>query len=293
MHKPPRGTLLDPSHALARGLAGGWLTNEAGGDRLFDCSGYQSHAALINMDPPTDWVGGLRGFALRFVGSSSQHLVAPPTGAFSFPVAHFTLETIALWDGTSTWMSLSGINDAGSNQYGVYELMRRNDSGLVMLRVYSTTGGSVWATTPASMVAGRWHHVVAVFDGRVQVYLDGHSGTKSAPLSGSRAVAGGPLRMAAEDDGGAPAFFWSGGIELFRVWDRALSAAEIAFLSREPYAMFQRRLPVWSFAGVPSPLLSGPTLFSDRTAQLLFADATERSGFCDESQRIDFTPNVS
>jgi hypothetical protein len=293
MHKPLRGSLLNASHALARGLASGWIMNEGSGDRLFDSGGRRSHAALINMDPPTDWIGGLRGSALRVVGSSSQHIVAPPTGAFPFPAAHFTLETIALWDGTSAWMSLSGIDDAGSNQYGVYELMRRNDSGLVMLRVYNTTGGSVWGTTPATMVAGRWHHVVAAFDGQAQVYLDGRAGTKSAPLTGTRAAANGPLRIAAENDGGAPAFYWSGGIELFRLWDRALSAAEVAYLGCQPYAMFERARALWTFSGVAPPPPSGPTRFCDRTAQILFGDATDATGFRDASQRIDFTPNVS
>ncbi len=293
MHKPLRGTVLDPTHPLARGLVGAWVMNEGSGDRLFDCSGHQSDGALNNMDPLTDWVGGLRGLALRFVGSTSQHVVAPATGAFRFPLDDFTLEAIARWDGTSAWMALSGIDDAGSIPYGVYEFMRRNDNGVVMLRICNTTGASIDALTPASMVADRWHHVVGVFDGQGQLYLDGQPGTKSGALTGSRAVASGPLRIAAEDGYGAPAFYWCGDIGLFRIWDRALSAEEVGSLFREPYGMFDRVTPLWAFATVAPPPPYGPTLFRDRTSQILFADASQRTAFHDASPRTEFSGSVS
>ena len=44
--KPPRGTLLNRTHPLARGLVGAWILNELTGETLFDISG---HGCLMTM----------------------------------------------------------------------------------------------------------------------------------------------------------------------------------------------------------------------------------------------------
>ncbi len=74
--------------------------------------------------------------------------------------------------------------------------------------------------------ANRWHHLAMTYDGQdLRVYLDGrqvatkHVGQRRRPGST-------PLRIGARQDGHAPSYF-NGLIDEVRIYDRALSGAEI------------------------------------------------------------------
>lgn len=68
--KPPYGTPLNRAHPLARGLVGCWLFNEGSGLIANDSSGMGNHGTLTNMSNTltSGWVGGPNGGALAFDG---------------------------------------------------------------------------------------------------------------------------------------------------------------------------------------------------------------------------------
>jgi hypothetical protein len=69
--KPPTGAVLNPLHPLSRGLVGYWLFNEGAGSLVNDISGHGNHGKLTNMLPNVQgsgWGGGKSGGILQFDG---------------------------------------------------------------------------------------------------------------------------------------------------------------------------------------------------------------------------------
>ena len=117
----------------------------------------------------------------------------------------------------------------GTSVDNTYELFLRDDSSEVLATAYSDSGprGAVYAPyTPTD----EWHHFAMTHDGEtLRLYLDGALAGDS-PLATPPAD-GSPVRIGADDNGGTVSSFWHGWIASLRVWDRALSEAEVAALA--------------------------------------------------------------
>jgi len=151
-------------------------------------------------------------------------------------VDHYTL---------SAWVRYTGVqNDKTLERWEVLEKagaywMNVRTNGLV--RVGGFYGG---CTNPAwqnfdstrALKVNVWRHVATTYDGvRLRVYIDGKAAGSKA-ITGRTCVSGQPLAVGAKN---APAkglneAFWDGRLDDVRIYNRALSVAEIGQLATRP-----------------------------------------------------------
>ncbi|GAA1263053.1 hypothetical protein Psi02_58670 [Planotetraspora silvatica] len=141
------------------------------------------------------------------------------------------------------------LSQAGTYNSGVV-LGYDASSGKWALRLPTTddSGASVVASaSDAPVVPGRWTHLVGMYDAgdkTATLYVDG----TAAPAASVTAFnARGNLEIGRQWNGGAWAEPWSGAIDDVRVWDRAVSAAQVTRLHTT--GSVTTRLPakvVWS-----------------------------------------------
>lgn len=195
----------------------------------------RARAAPVATRPVEDRFGA-RGGALGFDGvRSSVNL-----GAALQP-ARFTLSAwVRPEAGDRVMVVVSKIRNLPGHWSKNLEL-RLDPGGRLFLHVPSGAGWeSVAGTRPVP--AGRWTHVAATYDGaRAQLYVDGAA--DGQPLAGRYEQSQTETWIGARPEGGGadgrtpagPTFHFLGAIDDVRVWDRALSGAEVAAVrAQEP-----------------------------------------------------------
>jgi len=230
--KPPRGTQLNKSHPLARGLVGCWLMNEGGGNNLRDISGY--NRTLIAGGTP-DWVGGNFGYAVNYDGSSEYH---EATQSY-LPAYPFTLLVWFNSNNVTATQTLIGFADnTVANMYLFLAAAGAISGDPIYFRLQNGTSIVVTQTTKAYS-ANVWNcaAIVCVKNTLRYIHLNGSNkitGTDTAdiPTSLNRTSIG---RRATS----SPGLYLNGRVSFAAIWKRALTDAEIAWLYREPFAMFE------------------------------------------------------
>ena len=82
--KPIRGSTLKRTHPLARGLVGGWLMNENGGNRVNDLSGNNNFGTFGAGAAQPSWSIGKFGPAVTVTGGGLR-LVWPTSNITNEP----------------------------------------------------------------------------------------------------------------------------------------------------------------------------------------------------------------
>ena len=125
------------------------------------------------------------------------------------------------------WINTTGANQEivgwGRNATGQKWVFRTNTDGSLRVEV---NGGGINATTPVN--DGQWHHVACVLNGSnvsdIKLYVDGNEETISATTNlAINTTANIKLRVSR----GINDRYFVGGIDDVRIWDVALSAADI------------------------------------------------------------------
>ncbi|MEM9414423.1 MAG: LamG domain-containing protein [Planctomycetota bacterium] len=222
---------------LASALDAWWRFDEVGVTTITDDSGSaNSHTGTLN-GAATVSALGLCGGAAVFTGGEMN--VANHS---DINLDTHTQRTVALW------FNADDLNAPGR------QMLYEEGGGTRGLNIYIENGQLVvggwnraesgwqgtWLSTDA-IVAGHWHHVVLTLDGgpttqpgALHAYLDGQlfasgEGSQLWPHSGDITLGGiGDTRFP-DGSGGAAAFL--GHIDDFRIYNRALSAHDIAVLS--------------------------------------------------------------
>ena len=188
------------------GLVGLWGFDEGSGTAVFDYSGYGHHGTAAN----AAWTAGKNGEALTFNGVNSAVTVTND--------AHFNLtHSITI----TAWIKYSSYN-AGT-------IVGKMSPGWDLALNSSDQISFTWGTTSASqeyiLSPNAWHHIAATADSgfRDFIYLDG---AEVLRYGGAPQVAPTNLNDLIIGSG----FFgsWAGSIDEVRVYNRALSANEIA-----------------------------------------------------------------
>lgn len=225
----PEAVLRSGGHWSTHGLVGYWPMLEGRGGVVRSYSPYQNHGRCINA--PT-WRPGPWGSVLGFRAPRQQCVAADVHG-----LPEFTLvANICATEDVSDWRSIL-MKTRGP--------LFRN----FFLALTQTTGNlSFRLTTAESECVGpalndnRWHHVAATFAAeQARLYVDGtcvDTNVHTSPLTGATE----PFYI------GYMSIDWpryfDGAIGVTGVYDRALSADEIAELYAHPY------LPLWRPASV-------------------------------------------
>ncbi|MFY0406544.1 LamG-like jellyroll fold domain-containing protein [Solicola sp. PLA-1-18] len=200
---------------------GRWPADDGSGTTVKDVSG-KSHD--LTTSGGTSWTDGAAGKALAFDGTGSAKSAGPvvdTTGSYS---VSSWVKLDATGGGFSTAVSQDG--DRTSAFFLQYD-------GAQNKFAFSTLGGRAYANETAE--AGRWYHLVGVRDAAAQtytLYLDGQQQGSFTQCLGDAST--GPLALGRAKYDGQPVDRLRGGVDETRVFDRALSAEEVASLHDAP-----------------------------------------------------------
>ncbi len=194
-----------------------------------DSSGKGNHGTAMANPAYVQGPSGY-GMALRFEGMDDY--VDLPIGSL---ISTLTSSTFATWvNFTNTGGGWQRIFDFGSGTTSYLFLTPRQSTDGAMRFAITTAGsaGESTLTAPATLPTG-WHHVAVVIDGPtrvVQLYLDG-SGVASGPTATLPSALGKPTQNWLGRSQYAADAYFSGILDEFRIYSRALSTGEVRFLA--------------------------------------------------------------
>jgi hypothetical protein len=196
--------------ASTAGLVGAWSFDEGSGTTIADASGHGNAGALTG----AEWTKGKHGFALSFDGRKS-FVKVPHASALRF-ARGMTIDAwvrpAALDGGWRTIVSKPGSRK--SVAFGLFTSARKARASVATRSV----------ATRSALAVGRWTHLAATWDGKVQrLYVDGKR-VGSARYDGSGLEAKSPLTIGGASTAGKD---FRGQIDDVRVYDRAISAKQI------------------------------------------------------------------
>ena len=234
--KPLRGLQVNWSHPLARGLAGCWLLNEATGETVADYGLRRKHGAFQYSTTAPLWKPGEHGSCLEF---GSERYVACGTGKFG-------------WDTTNELSVVAYVNHAASQSGAI--LARSAFVRPARMGGYATgrfrwwvratiTDCDIISSSAHATDGSEWVHVVGTWrqhDGRL--YVNGQLENSESSSSGNLNFVNDsqPVGIGGTYEAGNYYDCWNGRIEYVLAYSRALSPAEVKWLHREPFAMFER-----------------------------------------------------
>ncbi len=221
----------DPCAIAPQALLGWWTldADDVSGTTLLDSSGRGSNGTIVGAPPPAG-VDGRIDEALDFSGAPFAYAEFSAVALDSTPGATTTL---SLWyhrANSAPDEVLAGFPTGPSAAPPRYDLWLTDRFGSVSLCI---NGGmsDCWGVTDAGLV-GRWVHVVAILaNGRTdggRLYVDGVDAAASclsATCDETRVTAA-PFSIASSDAD----YAWRGMLDDVRLYDRALTPAEIAAL---------------------------------------------------------------
>ena len=211
------------------GIVGWWKLDEGAGTSAADSSGRGNTGTLINT--PTWTSSGEINGALTFLAASSQYVNVPDAPS---------LDVVGSWT-VSTWVNPTTVPGAGgkkvlakddasnNSNYGIALVNGINGCASLGWRIYFDPGGNVCYVTTIN--PGTWYHVVGEWDSvgqNLMIYLNGALvATQHIPGGVPTSASGGALELGNEP--GISAYL-NGTLDDVRVYNRALSASEIAKL---------------------------------------------------------------
>ncbi len=243
--KPTRGIRLNRSHPFSRGLVDLWLFNEGSGGQVFDLSGNR-YVGTLNGTAPS-WTAGKFGPAVLLPGTDEYVEIAdsPILSAIS-PL------TVIAWVKTTstkeTGAVVVGKYATGNREWILQTHLANNDR--LRLVVYDESANAYIArdyNNATHFYDGKYHQVCGVWNGgttaaSIKLYLDSLQVDNQDMISGTFVNIEdltANLRIGAIS---ATSNQFDGEIDHVIIYNRALSASEIALLYREPFCMFEEAM---------------------------------------------------
>jgi prepilin-type N-terminal cleavage/methylation domain-containing protein len=208
------------------GLVAWWRFDEHGGPNASDASGHGLAGTLVNMNPGHAWVGGHLDNALAFDGIDDYVLVSPDP-LFAVPAQ----VTVAAWIYKEPDIHAYGgiVSNHGYNG----DFTFRSYEGKLSFALWEADGSTRKLVGPTSLNSHQWYHVAAVADGaEIRMYVDGVP--YGNPMSYDGTIRATPSRLVSIGwDNYDNSRRWKGRLDDVRIYDRALSAGEIAQLAAQ------------------------------------------------------------
>ncbi len=217
---------LEESEQAKYVVKGYWKIDDMSGQTALDNSPYGRSGTLLNMDDD-DWVGGKVGGALSFDGVDDYVQIEGWKG-----ILGAASRTVCAWIKTTATGSANIVYWGDTGASNDWLLFAKGDmDGKLAL---TTNEGYVVGTS--NVCDGEWHHVAAVLENdgtpdaaEVRLYVDGVE--DAITLSQSAGV---------DTPVGSDVLIGSNGVQYFeglidevRIYDRALSGAEVAELAEQ------------------------------------------------------------
>jgi hypothetical protein len=208
---------LESRELLSAGLVAAYSFDQASGTTLVDDSGNGNNGTIANA---TRVGAGRFGSAVQFDGSAGS-LVTVPEAASLHLTTGMSLEA---------WVKPSGVNSAGTR--GGVVLSASPDGSSVLYAAAGTgrtpagqvrvAAGDGWVRGRTPLRANVWTFLAATYDGgTLRLYVNGRQ--VGASRAGGPLNATGPFHLG----GNATAGMFAGLLDNVRIYDRALTAAEI------------------------------------------------------------------
>ncbi|MBE3144258.1 MAG: LamG domain-containing protein, partial [Planctomycetes bacterium] len=221
------------------GSVGCWKLDETSGLTAADSSGSGNNGTLVN-GPTWNPTGGQIGGALAFDGTDDYVNLGTDSSLNFGSAEPFT---IAAWVKTTENYGMIVSFRSSTDGGPVIDLAvgyegAADNPGKAMILVRQNGGGGYAQVIGGSVKDGLWHHVVGVrgSGSTIELFLDGVSqGTASGTESGGaittnlRAI-GSERRWVSDGYGTSDQRYLAGTIDDVRIYNRALSAGEIATL---------------------------------------------------------------
>lgn len=193
--------------------------------RAIDASGYGNHGILFggtNTEGPTVGVAGKIGEGYTFDGSNDWVRVAHTDDLDFRSGDPFSIE---LWFKTSTIPgSTTSILEKWSGSGGYPFVIRTLNDGRVQVANWNGSSGTS-INTAGSKSDGNWHHLIFSSDGGDNLYLWMDNVVASAPDTTTGEVGNtSPIGIGSRNG----SQFWTGTMDEVRIYDRLLSASEVA-----------------------------------------------------------------
>jgi uncharacterized repeat protein (TIGR01451 family) len=208
------------------GLVGYWKMNEGAGTKARDMSGWGNDAAIVGTPA---WGPGFEGLALN-LNQSNYALVSDQTGLD--PVTGLTL---AAWIRPEVQAAQDVISKAMTGSVNGYSLSLSPPNspvspGTVFVRFNQATFGETYrldSLTQYPFSGGTWMHIAATYDGTtMRLYINGF---EENSMAGPAAIGANTLGLGIGAQSNGTNRF-RGGIDDVRIYNRALSAAEVGAL---------------------------------------------------------------
>jgi len=177
------------------------------------------------------WANGIFGYGVTLDGTNDYISVSSPSNAISLGTA----TTISMWINISSFSGktrqylIDTRGDGSSGGTSMYFLFDYVASGVVSFTVGNS--GVEVTSTNVGMPTGTWHHVSATRNGSTwKIYLNGVE-VKSGTSNATALSLGNSFRIGTYAGAGAGAeYYLQGTIDEVKLYNRTLSATEIALL---------------------------------------------------------------
>jgi len=219
--------VLGPALANAGvGPVGWWKLDEKTGTTAADSSRNRNHGTVMGGAAPTQ--GQLDG-GILFDGTDDY--VALPIGGI---INTLGSSTFTVWANYSqaggAWQRIFDIGTGEAVNMFLTPAIGGSNTGVMRFAITTGGSGAESQLSAAERLATGWHHISVVIDGdamSMAMYLDGTSIVTAATAHVPKDLGTTTQNWLGRSEYGADAYY-SGSLDDFRIYDRALTVAEIA-----------------------------------------------------------------
>lgn len=233
--KPPMWCPGRNGHELWRGCVLYLPLWEGSGTTAMDLSGNSNHGTLTGMDPPTDWVILPEGRSLEFAGDPN-YVNVPDAPCFDITT---NLSVFFLGRASGYANGIFGKYTTDKREWGLAYVPP--DTGKIRAQFGDPADGSYegsWITSTGHLTSTVSKHCGFTFDnGTVVIYVNGvavPSGLSDGVIPATLYNGDEPVTI------GKFQTIWDiGCVSIACIWNRTLSAGEVAELGADPFCMIR------------------------------------------------------
>jgi hypothetical protein len=204
---------------IDQGMVGYWKFDEGSGQAASDISGNSNNATLVNSPV---WAAGKSGTGLQFSGNNYISIPSSPVLSGGSGL------TVSMWVNTSAIGSKNILSKRhGTTPYSSYNMtVDTQTNNRASCSVTNNSGASASAGAAANtFTRGVWQHIVCVYNGsNVRMYTNGVHNGFTNNLTGTVYSSNNLLYIPMSNSA------FSGSLDEVRIYNRALSAEEVAQL---------------------------------------------------------------
>lgn len=232
--KPFKGMQINKSHPLARGLVGCWVMNEGTGNKIFDMSGNENSGTNYG----TDWVDN----GLKFVAGDSDYVVLSNNPNITNDLTiHVSIEPTDFIANNTPHIFCSYGPFPSYPGWGL--VLSDPSSGIGTTKnQFAFFDTNAWRLSSTGLIYADNKYILSAVhtSTATKLYFNGNLNTTTG--SGAISSYSGKQRIGSRTYNAGWDYYYRGKIFYVMVYARALSSEEIAWLYREPYAMFQSEI---------------------------------------------------